>query len=126
MTDRKTIPNADAFAALRNGHGLVLCEFDVSRLQTALQGAHALIAVLQQREIDNDLDYSDGGGLTFDNSVSLGLLSALATCTEFVGNAIETGGSAGERALHGTPAYDRLRTACFDVMQAKREEVRHE
>lgn len=118
----KSIPNANAFDPLRNSHGIILTEFDVSRLSTALQGIHAITAVLQQRELDAEL--ANGEGLTFGPTVAMGLISALATCTEFVENAIETGGASGERALHGTPAYDRLRTACFDVMQAKREEAK--
>ena len=121
-TTPNTIPHANAFDPLRNSHGIILTEFDVSRLSTALQGIHAITAVLQQRELDAEL--ANGEGLTFGPTVAMGLISALATCTEFVENAIETGGTSGERALHGTPAYDRLRTACFDVMQAKREEAK--
>lgn len=120
----KSIPNDNAFDALRNSHGVILTEFCVSRLSTALQGIHAITAVLQQRELDAET--GNGEGVTFGPTVAMGLISALATCAEFVENAIETGGASGERALHGTPAYDHLRTACFDVMQAKREEVRHE
>ena len=120
----KSIPHTNAFDPLRNSHGIILTEFDVSRLSTALQGIHAITAVLQQRELDAEL--ANGEGLTFGPTVAMGLISALATCTEFVENAIETGGTSGERALHGTPAYDRLRTACFDVMQAKRGKARHE
>ena len=123
-TPFKSIPHHNAFDPLRDSHGVILPEFDVSRLSTALQGIHAIAAVLQQREMD--AENANGEGLTFGPNVAMGLIAALATCTEFVENAIETGGASGERALHGTPAYDRLRTACFDVMQAKREEVRHE
>lgn len=117
-----SIPHMDAFGALREGHGVILDEFEVSRLQTALQGAHALIAVLQQREIDSDLDYSDGGGLTFDNSVSLGLLSALATCTEFINTAIQTGGTFGQRANYNTEGYKHLEAARLRVLRANRQE----
>ena len=120
----KSIPHANAFDPLRNSHGVILTEFDVSRLSTALQGIHAITAVLQQRELDAEME--DGERLTFGPIVAQGLIAALATCTEFVENAIETGGMSGERALHGTPAYDRLRTACFDVMQANRKVARHE
>lgn len=122
-TTSNTIPNANAFDPLRGSHGVILTEFCVSRLSTALQGIHAITAVLQQRELDAEM--ANGEGVTFGPSVAMGLIAALATCTEFVENAIETGGASGERALHGTAAYDKLRTACFDVMQAKREEVRH-
>ena len=115
----KSIPHGNAFDPLRNSHGVILTEFCVSRLSTALQGIHAITAVLQQRELDAELENSEG--VTFGPNVAHGLIAALATCTEFVENAIETGGTSGERALHGTPAYDRLRAACFDVMQAKRE-----
>ena len=123
MTAHKTIPHQSAFDTMRNDHGVILCEFEVSRLQTALQGAHALIAVLQQREIDIDIDYADGGGLTFDNSVSLGLLSALATCTEFIGNTIQTGGAFGQRANCNTEGYKHLEAARLRVLRANRQEA---
>ena len=121
-TTSNTIPHANAFEVLRNSHGVILSEFDVSRLSTALQGIHAITAVLQQRELDAEMGGDEG--VTFGSNVALGLIAALATCTEFVENAIEVDGVAGRYAQHGTPAYEHLEAAGFRVSQAKREEVR--
>lgn len=79
---RKTIPHHDAFGMGRESHGLILDEFAVSRLGAALQGIHAVLAVLQRRELDAELQISTG--LTFDAELAQGLLAAAATCAEFV------------------------------------------
>ena len=118
----KSIPHANAFDVLRNGHGVILTEFETARLATALQGVQAIAAVLQQRELDSDQD--PGDGLSFDSNVAQGLIAALATCAKYAEGIVDTGGLMGARAEHGTKAYEVLKGARFDVMQAKREEAK--
>lgn len=118
----ESIPHHNAFDVLRNGHGLILTEFEVSRLSTALEGIHAITAVLKQRELDVDND--PGEGLTFGSTLAQGLISALATCAEYVQDTVDTGGMVGERAEHGTPAYEHLEAARLCIMQAKRKRAK--
>ena len=118
----KSIPHANAFDVLRNGHGVILTEFETARLATALQGVQAIAAVLQQRELDSDQD--PGDGLSFDSNVAQGLIAALATCAKYAEGIVDHGGLMGARAEHGTKAYEVLKGARFDVMQAKREEAK--
>jgi hypothetical protein len=120
-TTFNSIPHSDAFEALNRSHGLVLPASEVARLMTALEGAQAVTAVLQQREIDQD----NGEGVTFGPNVAIGLISALASCTALAQTIIEDGGTSGERAEHGTPDYEHLDAARLRIMQTKREEVRH-
>ena len=115
----KSIPRANAFDVLRNGHGVILTDFETARLATALQGVQAIAAVLQQRELGSDQD--PGDGLSFDSNVAHGLIAALATCAEFAEGIVDHGGLMGARAEHGTKAYEVLKGACVGVMQAKRE-----
>lgn len=122
-TTFNSIPHSDAFEALNRSHGLVLLASEVARLMTALEGAQAVTAVLQQREIDQD----NGEGVTFGPNVAIGLISALASCTAFAQTIIEDGGTSGEHAEHGSKAYEVLKGARFDVMDAKRRKgARHE
>ena len=118
----KSIPHANAFDVLRNGHGVILTEFETARLATALQGVQAIAAVLQQRELDSDQD--PGDGLSFDSNVAQGLIAALATCAKYADGIVDHGGLMGARAEHGSKAYEVLKGARFDVMQAKREEAK--
>ena len=117
-----SIPHANAFDVLRNGHGVILTEFETARIATALQGVQAIAAVLQQRELDSDQD--PGDGLSFDSNVAQGLIAALATCAKYAEGIVDHGGLMGARAEHGTKAYEVLKGARFDVMQAKREEAK--
>ena len=119
----KTVPHANAFDVVRKGHGAILCEFDVARVSTALQGAHALIAVLQKREMDSESETSNG--LVLCPLVTQGLLAALATCTEYASDAIDNGGTMGQRAEYGTPAYAELEAAKWRVLAANRKEAGH-
>ena len=118
----KSIPHDNAFDVLRNGHGVILTDFETARLATALQGVQAIAAVLQQRELDSDQD--PGDGLSFDSNVAQGLIAALATCAKYAEGIVDHGGLMGARAEHGTKAYEVLKGARFDVMQAKREEAK--
>ena len=118
----KSIPHDNAFDVLRNGHGVILTDFETARLATALQGVQAIAAVLQQRELGSDQD--PGDGLSFDSNVAQGLIAALATCAKYAEGIVDTGGLMGARAEHGSKAYEVLKGARFDVMQAKREEAK--
>ena len=121
-TTFKSIPHDNAFDVLRNSHGVILTEFETARLATALQGVQAIAAVLQQRELGSDQD--PGDGLSFDSNVAQGLIAALATCAKYAEGIVDLGGLMGARAEHGTKAYEVLKGARFDVMQAKREEAK--
>lgn len=107
----KGILAADAFDPLRNSHGVILNEFDVSRASTALQGLQAVLAVLQRSD-----------GATLGPGTGLGLIAAAAACAELVELAIE-GEHFGMRAEFATPAYTELAEARHRVMAAYREEV---
>ena len=121
-TTHDSIPHADVCEVLSNSHGLILPAYEVARLETALQGIQTITAVLQQRELDEEME--TGEGVTFGPNVAMGLLSALATCAAFAQGTVETGGLAGERARHGTPAYELLKGACFDLMDANRKKAK--
>ena len=120
----KSIPHDNAFDVLRNGHGVILTDFETARLATALQGVQAIAAVLQQRELDSDQD--PGDGLSFDSNVAQGLIAALATCTKYAEGIVDKGGLMGARAAHGSKAYDHLSAALMAIKQANRQEARHE
>ena len=116
----KSIPHDNAFDVLRNGHGVILTEFETARLATALQGVQAIAAVLQQRELGSDQD--PGDGLSFDSNVAHGLIAALATCAKYAEGIVDHGGLMGARAAFGSPAYDRLIQARNEVTQAQARE----
>ena len=116
----KSIPHANAFDVLRNGHGVILTEFETARLATALQGVQAIAAVLQQRELDSDQD--PGDGLSFDSNVAQGLIAALATCAKYAEGIVDHGGLMGARAEHGTKAYATLVAGRDAVIKAAKEE----
>lgn len=119
--------DANVFETFRNGHGVVLTEFETARLTSALQGAHALIALLHQREVDAELGADDAPtGLALKPSAAMGLLQALAACTEYASDLMETGGHLGQRAEYGTPAYAELEAAKWRVLAANRKEAGHE
>ena len=116
----KSIPHDNAFDVLRNGHGVILTDFETARLATALQGVQAIAAVLQQRELGSDQD--PGDGLSFDSNVAHGLIAALATCAEFAEGIVDHGGLMGARAEHGSQAYDALVAGRNAVIKARKEE----
>lgn len=95
-TTFNSIPQADAFEVLHDGHGVILAAYEVAHLTTALEGIQTLIAVLQQREIDQD--NGEGEGVTFGPNVAIGLISALASCIAFAQSTMEAGALMGERA----------------------------
>ena len=121
-TTYNSIPHANAFDVLRNGHGhgVILSEYETARIATALEGISTIAAVLQQRELDAELGGSNG--LTFGPNVAMGLLAAAATCAEFANDLVDTGGPLGARAEHGTKAHDHLSAARMAMQQANRQE----
>ena len=48
-------------------------------------------------------------------------VAALATCAKYAEDIVDTGGLMGARAEHGSKAYEVLKGARFDVMEAKRK-----
>ena len=119
-TTFNSIPHANAFDVLRNSHGVILGEYETAHIATALEGVSTILAVLQQHALDADQD--PGEGLSFDSRVTLGLLAAAATCTEFANNLVDSGGLMGARAAFGTKAYARLIESRTAIEQAKRQE----
>ena len=115
-----SIPNSDVFSVLRNSHGVILSEYETARIATALQGVGTILALLQQQALDVGQD--PGEGLSFDENVTLGLLAAAATCTEYAEGIVDSGGLMGVRAAFGTKAYARLIESCNAIEQAKRKE----
>ena len=111
------IENAYAFDAVRKGHGVVLSEYEVARVHSALQGVHAITALLQQREIDTEME----DGLSVSGNAVQGLLSALACCAELAGSIVDTGGLLGARAQHGEPAYAQIEVAAQRIRAANRK-----
>ena len=116
-TTFKSIPHMNAFDVLRKTHGVILGELDTARVSTAMQGIHAIAAILQQREIDTEMEPQEGR-LTFDSNVAQGLIAALATCAKYAEGIVDTGGLMGQCATHGSPAYAELNDARLRVMDA--------
>jgi len=78
-----------------------------ARMYSALHGIETLAALLFQRELDKDC----GCGIEISQNVTLGLLSALGSCTEFAQNMLD--GSGGRSRIIDTkgadyPALERL------------------
>ena len=123
-TTFKSIPHDNAFDVLRKSHGVILTERETAHISTALQGIHTIAAIVQQRELDAELE--DDSTLSFGPSVAQGLIAALATCAKYAEGIVDTGGIAGQCAIHNTPAYAELDAARLRIMKAKRGKVRHE
>ncbi|TCP10795.1 hypothetical protein [Simplicispira metamorpha] len=115
----KSIPHDNAFDVLRKSHGVILTERETAHISTALQGIHTIAAILQQRELDAELE--DDSTLSFGPSVAQGLISALATCAKYAEGIVDTGGIAGQCAIHDTPAYAELEAARWRVLEANRK-----
>ena len=119
-TTFNSIPHTNIFAGGRHSHGVILDEFNVSRLSAAAQGLQTILAVLHQRELDAET--LNGEGVSFGPEVALGLLAAAATCTNALATAVDGGGCGVAHAFHGTPAYAVLKKAYTDAMRARNEE----
>ena len=119
-TTFKSIPHMNAFDVLRKTHGVILGELDTARVSTAMQGIHAIAAILQQREIDTEMEPQEGR-LTFGPSVAQGLIAALASCACLAEGIVDTGGIMGQRADYDSEAYQHLETARWRVLEANRK-----
>ena len=114
-----SVPYANAFDGLREDHGVVLSEYEVARISGAMQGIHAIVATLSQRELDSE---SFDNGLVLPPALAHGLLMALASCAEFAEGIVDKGGLCGVRAPHGTKAYAALAAGRDAVINAAKEE----
>ena len=76
----QTFPFADSFEVLADDSAVYLCGQSVARLNSAVQGIHTLTAMLMQRELDADVDLT--APCKFGPNVAMGILSAIACCTE--------------------------------------------
>ena len=81
MTEsNQTFPFADSFEVLADDSAVYLCGQSVARLNSAVQGIHTLTAMLMQRELDADVDLTTPS--KFGSNVAMGILNAIACCTE--------------------------------------------
>ena len=112
MSENHTFPHSTPIKAFGADNSVYLCGQSVARLNCAVQGLHALAALLGQREIDGEVDMDDPA--TFGPGVALGILSAIACCAEVVDSAAN--GTIFPTALSvraGTPEHELLsRAAC--------------
>ena len=113
------IPHSNVFGLSRRSHGVILDEFNVSRLSAAGQGLEAVLAVLHQRELDAET--LNGEGVGFGPGVALGLLAAAATCADALTRAIDGGGGVAH-AFYGSKAYAALVAGRDAVIKARKEE----
>ena len=118
-TTYNSVPYANAFDGLREDHGVILTEYEVARISGAMQGFHAIVATLSQRELDSE---SFDNGLVLPPALAHGLLMALASCAEFAEGIVDKGGLCGVRAQHGTKAYAALAAGRDAVINAAKEE----
>ena len=79
----------------------------------ALQGAAAVTALLQARELDTEQGTENP--LTFSPGAAVGLLAALASCISLASEIAHTGGIDGAHAAPGTPAYRALEKAAQEI-----------
>ena len=123
-----TVMKSDAFG-WREGDGVAFLDHQAyARVGAALSGAHALVAILMQQDIDrSDTDGRDNA-LTLDGRTTLGLFEALASCIELA-ELHATGG----KALWTTTAHadnaeaEHLRHAARDatISSGNRQAVEH-
>jgi len=75
-----TFPFANTFDGMGSDCAVYLCPRSVDRLNAAVQGIHALAAMLTQRELDAEIGLN--APCTFGPAVAIGILSALSCCAE--------------------------------------------
>ena len=98
---------------------MYLCPRSIDRLNAAVQGAHALIALLAQREMDADIQLTEP--CTFGTDVTLGILSALSCCAEVVSAAAD--GRIFPMAVRvqaGSPAHTHMEQAAMRAGRMER------
>ncbi len=120
MSADHTIPSADVFQVLADDSAVYLCGQSTARLHSAVQGIHALVALLAQRELDAEVDLA--APCTFDSNVAQGILSAIACCAEVVQSAA-TGHiyPTAQRVSVGSGAHQHLEKAAMQAGRMERE-----
>ena len=108
-----SVPHWEASGYLRNISGVIVGEHGHAELRQALQGAAAVTALLQARELDTEQGTENP--LTLSPGAAVGLLSALASCINHAADIAHTGGIDGAHAAPGTPAYRVLEKAAQEI-----------
>ena len=112
-TTYASVPHWEASGYLRNISGVIVGEHGHAELRQALQGAAALTALLQARELD--MEQGTENPLTLAPGAAVGLLVALASCISLATDIASTGGFDGAHAAPGTPAYRVLERAAQEI-----------
>lgn len=92
-----SIPHTDAFAVREKDHVVFLDDAATARVGAALAGAHAILHILQQRELAKELDEGDTG-LSFSPTTAANLIDGAASLLHLA--EIYTGGG-GPRGVVG-------------------------
>ena len=108
-----SVPHWEASGYLRNISGVIVGEHGHAELRQALQGAAAVTALLQARELDTEQGTENP--LTLAPGAAVGLLSALASCISLASDIANTGGIDGAHAAPGTQAYRVLEKAAQEI-----------
>ena len=112
----QTSPFADSFEVLADDSAVYLCGQSVARLTSATQGIQTLVAMLMQREVDADVDLTTP--CKFGPNVAMGILNAIACCTEVASAAASANiFPTAQRVQVGSAAHQHLEQA---AMQAGR------
>ena len=122
MTAAQTFPAfpyADVFETMGGDSAVYLCPRSVDRLNAAVQGIHALTAMLTQRELDADVDLTTP--CTFGPNVAIGILAALSCCAE-VASAAADGRifPMAVRVEAGTAAHKHMEQAAMQARNVQR------
>ena len=106
----QTFPFADSFEVLADDSAVYLCGQSVARLNSATQGIQTLVAMLMQRELDADVDLT--APCKFGPNVAMGILNALACCTEVASAAASANiFPTAQRVQVGSAAHQHLEQA---------------
>lgn len=108
-----SVPHWQASGYLRHISGVIVGEHGHAELSQALQGAAAVTALLQGRELDAEMGTENP--LTLAPAAAVGLLAALASCISLASDIANTGGIDGAHAAPGTPAYRLLEKAAQEI-----------
>ncbi len=117
-----TFPSDNVFETMGSDSAVYLCPRSVDRLNAAVQGIHALTAMLTQRELDADVDLV--APCTFGPGVALGILAALSCCAEVASSA--TDGNIfpmSVRVEAGTAAHKHMEQAAMQAAGMKKGQI---
>ena len=107
---KHSIPDTDVFGAREKDRVVFLDDTATARVGAALAGAHAILHILQQRELAKELDEEDTG-LSFSPTTAANLIDGAASLLHLA--EIYTGGG-GPRGVvdicHGSDEARHLRT----------------